>query len=60
MPLFLAHPALGMRGATWFLGVSEWTFGTLLFLIWNKKLGILGRSDQPPPSSARPQSSVHA
>jgi uncharacterized membrane protein YkgB len=32
-----------MRGATWFLGVSEWTFGTLLFLgFWNKKLGILG------------------
>src|SRR6266567_2038341 len=33
----------GIRGATWFLGVSEWTFGTLLFLgFWNKKLGILG------------------
>jgi uncharacterized membrane protein YkgB len=32
-----------MRGATWFLGVSEWTFGTLLFLgFWNRKLGILG------------------
>src|SRR5260370_35058141 len=32
-----------MRGASWFLGVSEWTFGTLLFLgFWNKKLGILG------------------
>ena len=32
-----------MRGATWFLGASEWTFGTLLFLgFWNKKLGILG------------------
>jgi uncharacterized membrane protein YkgB len=32
-----------MRGATLFLGVSEWTFGTLLFLgFWNKQLGILG------------------
>ena len=32
-----------MRGATLFLGVSEWTFGTLLFLgFWNKELGILG------------------
>jgi uncharacterized membrane protein YkgB len=32
-----------MRGATLFLGVSEWTFGTLLFLgFWNKRLGILG------------------
>src|SRR6266436_9930809 len=41
--IFWLYPALGMRGATWFLGVSEWTFGTLLFLgFWNKKLGILG------------------
>ena len=40
---FWLYPAFGMRGATWFLGVSEWTFGTLLFLgFWNKKLGILG------------------
>ena len=30
--IFWLYPALGMRGATWFLGVSEWTFGTLLFL----------------------------
>jgi hypothetical protein len=30
-------------GASWFLGVSEWLFGALLFLgFWNKKLGILG------------------
>src|SRR6201984_60623 len=41
--IFWLYPLLGMRGATWFLGVSEWTFGTLLFLgFWNKKLGILG------------------
>jgi uncharacterized membrane protein YkgB len=41
--IFWLYPALGMRGATWFLGVSEWSFGTLLFLgFWNKKLGILG------------------
>ena len=32
-----------IRGASWFLGVSEWLFGALLFLgFWNKKLGILG------------------
>src|SRR5262245_34785564 len=37
------YPVFGVRGATWFLGVSEWAFGTLLFLgFWNKKLGILG------------------
>ena len=41
--IFWLYPALGMRGATWFLGASEWTFGTLLLLgFWNKKLGILG------------------
>jgi uncharacterized membrane protein YkgB len=41
--IFWLYPALGTRGATWFLGASEWTFGTLLFLgFWNKKLGILG------------------
>ena len=41
--IFWLYPAFGIRGATWFLGVSEWTFGTLLFLgFWNKRLGILG------------------
>jgi uncharacterized membrane protein YkgB len=41
--IFWLYPALGMRGATLFLGVSEWTFGTLIFLgFWNRKLGILG------------------
>ena len=41
--IFWLYPTFGMRGAAWFLGVSEWTFGTLLFLgFWNKRLGILG------------------
>jgi uncharacterized membrane protein YkgB len=41
--IFWLYPLLGMRGATLFLGISEWTFGTLLFLgFWNKRLGILG------------------
>jgi uncharacterized membrane protein YkgB len=41
--IFWLYPVFGVRGATWFLGGSEWTFGTLLFLgFWNKKLGILG------------------
>ena len=41
--IFWLYPAFGLRGATWFLGVSEWTFGTLLFLgFWYKRLGILG------------------
>jgi hypothetical protein len=36
-------PVFGIRGASWFLGVSEWLFGALLFLgFWNKNLGILG------------------
>ena len=32
------YPVFGIRGASWFLGVSEWLFGALLFLgFWNKK-----------------------
>jgi uncharacterized membrane protein YkgB len=41
--IFWLYPVFGIRGATRFLGVAEWTFGALLFLgFWNKKLGILG------------------
>ena len=37
------YPVFGVRGASWFLGVSEWLFGLLLFLgFWNKWLGALG------------------
>src|SRR6201987_4377270 len=37
------YPVFGIQGASWFLGVSEWTFGVLLFLgFWDKRLGILG------------------
>ena len=37
------YPVFGIQGASWFLGVSEWLFGALLFLgFWNKRLGILG------------------
>jgi uncharacterized membrane protein YkgB len=37
------YPVFGIRGASWFLGISEWLFGALLFLgFWNKQLGILG------------------
>jgi uncharacterized membrane protein YkgB len=41
--IFWLYPVFGIRGASWFLGVSEWLFGALLFAgFWNKKLGILG------------------
>src|SRR5215475_6554765 len=41
--IFWMYPVFGIRGASWFLGVSEWLFGALLFLgFWNKELGILG------------------
>jgi uncharacterized membrane protein YkgB len=41
--LFWMYPVLGVRGACWFLGVSEWTFGALLFIgFWNKTAGVLG------------------
>jgi len=41
--IFWMYPVFGIRGATYFLGVSEWIFGALLFLgFWNKTAGILG------------------
>ena len=37
------YPVFGIRGAAWFLGVSEWTSAALLLAgFWNKKLGVLG------------------
>src|SRR4029450_13588692 len=36
-------PVFGHRGASWFLGLWEWTAGALLFLgFWNKRFGALG------------------
>jgi uncharacterized membrane protein YkgB len=33
----------GHQGASWLLGVSEWTFGALLLAgVWDKRLGVLG------------------
>jgi uncharacterized membrane protein YkgB len=41
--IFWLYPAFGLQGASYFLGVSEWLFGSLIFLgFWNKKLGIIG------------------
>ena len=41
--IFWMYPVFGVKGATYFLGVSEWLFGALLLLgFWNKTLGILG------------------
>lgn len=48
---FIAHsplvfwliPAFGVRGASFFLGTTEWSFGTLIFLgFWYPRFGILG------------------
>ena len=37
------YPVFGHQGASYFLGISEWTFGALLFAgFWEKRLGILG------------------
>jgi uncharacterized membrane protein YkgB len=37
------YPVFGIRGASTFLGVSEWTFGALILAgFWNKKAGVLG------------------
>jgi uncharacterized membrane protein YkgB len=41
--IFWMYPVFGVRGSSYFLGVSEWLFGALLFAgFWNKKLGVLG------------------
>lgn len=38
--IFWLNPLFGVRGAGRFLGISEWSFGTLLLAgFWNKKLG---------------------
>ena len=37
------YPVFGHAGASYFLGASEWTFGTLLLAgFWDKRLGVLG------------------
>jgi uncharacterized membrane protein YkgB len=41
--IFWMYAVFGVRGASYFLGAAEWTFGALLLAgFWNKKLGILG------------------
>jgi uncharacterized membrane protein YkgB len=41
--IFWMYPVFGVRGASWVLGASEWSFALLLFLgFWYKRLGILG------------------
>jgi len=38
--IFWLYPVFGIRGATYFLGGSEWLFGALLFAgFWNKNWG---------------------
>jgi uncharacterized membrane protein YkgB len=41
--IFWLYPVFGIRGASWFLGVAEWLFGSLLFFgFWDQRFGILG------------------
>lgn len=41
--VFWLIPAFGVRGAGFFLGTTEWLFGTLIFLgFWYKKVGVAG------------------
>lgn len=41
--IFWLYPAFGIHGASWFLGVAEWTVGLLLLAgFWDKRLGVLG------------------
>jgi uncharacterized membrane protein YkgB len=51
------YPVFGHAGASYFLGVSEWTFGSLLLAgFWDKRLGSLAPSARPAPSSRRSRS----
>jgi uncharacterized membrane protein YkgB len=37
------YPAFGVSGASWFLGLAEWSIGLLLFWgFWNRQAGIFG------------------
>lgn len=41
--IFWMYPIFGIKGSTYFLGISEWLFGALLLAgFWNKKMGVLG------------------
>jgi uncharacterized membrane protein YkgB len=41
--IFWLYPAFGLRGATRFLGVSDWTMFALLYAgFWDKRFGVLG------------------
>ena len=41
--IFWMYSVFGMKGSTYLLGVSEWSFGGLILAgFWNKKLGALG------------------
>lgn len=41
--VFWLIPAFGVRGASFFLGTTEWLFGTLILLgFWSRKIGALG------------------
>ena len=41
--IFWMYAIFGIKGSTYFLGVSEWLFGALLLAgFWNKKSGVLG------------------
>jgi uncharacterized membrane protein YkgB len=41
--VFWLIPAFGVRGASFFLGTTEWLFGTLIFLgFWDRRLGVAG------------------
>ena len=41
--IFWMYSVFGMKGSTYFLGVSEWLFGALILAgFWNRKLGALG------------------
>ena len=50
--IFWLYPVFGIRGASWFLGVSEWLIGALLFLgFWDSGSASSARLARLPRSS---------
>jgi len=42
--IFWLYPVFGIRGASWFLGVSEWTLGAFLLVDWPRAAGAARKS----------------
>src|SRR5678816_1307419 len=54
------YPVFGIRGASWFLGVSEWLFGALIFLGSGTRPWACSERPVRARRSSRPSRSFHS